>query len=54
VEFAPLPSLAPKSKAEWRIVVKAGQPADVRFKVIMTSDQFSKTVEETESTNQYK
>lgn len=54
VEFAPLPSLAPKAKAEWRIVVKAGQAADVRFKVMMTSDQFSRPVEETESTNQYK
>lgn len=54
VTFAKLPSLAPKAKAEWRIVVRANNPSDVRFRVRMTSDQFSKPVEETESTNQYR
>lgn len=53
ITFAPLPSLPPKAKAEFRIVVKATGAGDVRFKTSMTSDQFSRPVEETESTNLY-
>ncbi len=53
VEFAPLPSLAPGEKATFRLTVKASAAGDVRFKVGMTSDQFTRPVEETESTNQY-
>ena len=53
VTFTPLPSLAPKAKAEWRVVVKANQPGDVRFRLKVTSDQFSTPIEETESTNLY-
>lgn len=54
VAFAPLASLAPGAKAAWRITVKAANPGDVRFKVIMTSDQFTTPVEETEATNLYR
>jgi uncharacterized repeat protein (TIGR01451 family) len=54
IEFAPLPALAAKTKAEWRVVVKATAPADARLKIGMTSDQFTKPIEETESTNQYR
>lgn len=53
VTFAPLPSLAPKAKAEWRVVVKANKPGDVRFRIQVTSDQFTVPIEETESTNLY-
>jgi len=55
VRFAPLPSLDPKAKATYRVVVKASSPGDVRFKVSMTSDQDKQTtpIEETESTHLY-
>ena len=54
VTFRPLASLAPKAKATWRVVVEATDEGDHRFKVIMNSDQLTRTVEETESTNFYK
>ena len=53
VRLAPLPSLAPKAKATWRVSVKALKAANVRFKVKMISDQMTRDVEESESTNQY-
>lgn len=53
ITFAKLPSLAPKAKASWRVVVKAVKPGDVRFKVTMNSDQLTRDVEETEATNFY-
>jgi len=53
VTFAPLRSLAPKAKATWRIVVRALEPGDVRFKVSMKTGEFERPVEETESTNLY-
>jgi uncharacterized repeat protein (TIGR01451 family) len=53
VRFFPLGSLAPKSKAAWRVVVEAVSPGDVRFKAVMNSDQLSRPVEETESTHIY-
>jgi uncharacterized repeat protein (TIGR01451 family) len=53
ITFAPLASLAPKAKAEWRVVVKALQAGDVRFAVEMTSDQLTRPVRETEATNLY-
>lgn len=53
VTFAPLATLAPKAKATWRIVVKAVSPGDVRFRVMLKSDQIDRPVEETEATNFY-
>ena len=53
VTFEPLPSLAPRAKATWRVVVKAVKEHKVLFKVAMTSDEFQRPVEETESTNLY-
>jgi uncharacterized repeat protein (TIGR01451 family) len=53
VTFAPLASLAPKTKAEWRVVVKALKAGDVRFSVEMKSDMLQRPVNETESTHQY-
>ncbi|HOK97035.1 MAG TPA: hypothetical protein PKW71_13025, partial [Anaerohalosphaeraceae bacterium] len=53
VTFAPLPNLAPKAKATWQVVVKAVKPGDVRFKVVMNTDQLSRSVEETEATHFY-
>ncbi|MCK5804640.1 MAG: DUF11 domain-containing protein [Lentisphaeria bacterium] len=53
VKFAPLASLAPRAKAEWRVTVKAIKASDVRFSVEMNTDQLSRPVNENESTNQY-
>lgn len=53
VTFAPLPSLAPKAKATFRVTTKGNAAADTRFKVIMTSDQIDSPVQETEATNVY-
>ena len=53
VNFFPLSSLAPKARAAWRVVVRAVNPGDVRFKVVMNVDQLTRPVEETESTHLY-
>ena len=54
LKFAPLSSLARKTKATWRVVVRAVEPGDTRFKVTMNSDQLTRPVEETEATRIYK
>jgi uncharacterized repeat protein (TIGR01451 family) len=53
VTLAPLASLAPGARAEWRIVVKAKAAADARSRWEMTSDHFRTPVIETESSNLY-
>ncbi len=53
VKFAPLPALAPKAKAVYRVVVKGNKAADVRFTTVLTSDMLSSPVQETESTHVY-
>ncbi len=53
IRFAPLPSLAPKAKVAYRVVVKSTAVGDVRFKTSMTSDMLTAPVEETESTHIY-
>lgn len=53
VTFAPIPSLAAKERATYRVTVKNVKAGDVRFKTTMTSDQLSRAVEETEATNVY-
>lgn len=54
VKFAALPKLAPKAKATWKIVVKGTKTADVRFKVLLSSDATGTVpVEKTESTHIY-
>lgn len=53
VTFEPLPTLASKANATWKVVVKALSEGDVRFKVIMTEDCLKRPVEETEATNFY-
>jgi uncharacterized repeat protein (TIGR01451 family) len=53
VKFAPLPTLAAKAQATYRVVVKGVSVGDVRFKVSMKSDQTETTVDETESTRIY-
>ncbi|MBN1126834.1 MAG: response regulator transcription factor [Sedimentisphaerales bacterium] len=53
VTFAPLATLAPKAKAEWRVVVKAVKAGDVRFTVVMNTAQLTRLVQETEATHLY-
>lgn len=53
VTMAPVASLAPGARAEWRIVVKAKSAADARSRWEMTTDQFKVPVVETESSNLY-
>jgi len=53
ITFAPLASLAPKAKAEWRMVVKAVGAGDIRYSVEMNTDNLGRNVSETEATNFY-
>ncbi len=53
VVMDPIPTMEPKAKASWRVVMKAVQPDDVRFNVELTSDQFTSPIHENESTRQY-
>lgn len=54
VTFDPLPTLASKANTSWKVVVKALDTGDVRFKVNMIEDCLKRPVEETEATNFYK
>ena len=53
VTMESLPTLDPKAVASWRVVVKALEADDVRFKVELRSDQFERPITEDESTRQY-
>ena len=54
VTFAPIPSLAPRAKASFRVVTKATGTGDVRIMVTMSSSEMSgPPVQETESSNIY-
>jgi uncharacterized repeat protein (TIGR01451 family) len=54
IEFAPLSSLASKERASWQVTIRAASAGDMRFKTSLTSDQLTRSVEETEATNFYK
>ena len=54
VKFGVLPKLEPKANATWKVVVKGLKTADVRFKVLLSSDATGDVpVEKTESTHIY-
>lgn len=53
ITFAPLPSLAPKANAVWRVQVKAVKAGSIQSAFEMTSKQFPNPVRETEATNLY-
>jgi hypothetical protein len=53
ITMDPLPSLAPKAKATWRVTAKALKEGDVRFGVKLNSDVIGRPVDETEATRQY-
>jgi uncharacterized repeat protein (TIGR01451 family) len=54
VVFQPLDSLEPGQRATWKVVVRAVDTGDVRFRVTLDSDQLTRNVEETEATNFYR
>jgi len=51
--FSPLAQLEPKAVAVWKVVCNAKKAGDARFRVLLTSDQLTRPVEETESTRLY-
>jgi uncharacterized repeat protein (TIGR01451 family) len=53
VSFIALPSLGPKDRATWRVIVRGTRPGDVLFRITMSSDQLARPVEETEATHLY-
>lgn len=53
IAFAPLPTLAAKASATYKVTVKGTSEGDLRFKVELTSDQIGEPVMETESTHVY-
>jgi uncharacterized repeat protein (TIGR01451 family) len=53
VNLSALPTLNPKDKATWRVVVKTLKAGDVRFTTELRSDQFQEPIKEIESTRQY-
>ena len=53
ITFAPLSKLDPKTRAIWEVTVRAKAVGDVRFKAVMRTDQLTRDVEHTESTNFY-
>jgi uncharacterized repeat protein (TIGR01451 family) len=53
IVFAPVPKLAARADALYRVKVRARKEGDWRFKVHMTCDQLQRPVYEEESTNVY-
>lgn len=52
--FAPVETLEPGAKAEWRVVVQAKQPGNVRFEIDVTSDKSADNVAAAEPTTLFK
>ena len=53
LNFVQLRTLAPNTKATWRIVAKAVRAGDIRFKATLTSDELTRPIEETEASYLY-
>lgn len=53
ITMAPVATIPPKGKATWRVIVKALKAGDIRYQTTLLTDQLTRPVEETESTNQY-
>jgi uncharacterized repeat protein (TIGR01451 family) len=53
ITFAPVPTLPPRAKVTWRVVVKAVKEGDTRFRLSMTTRRLTSPVEESESTEFY-
>ncbi|MEE8104966.1 MAG: hypothetical protein V3T86_05475 [Planctomycetota bacterium] len=50
ISFEAIPELAPKATIEWQVVIQATKAGEVRFNVQLSSDQFSRPVEESAAT----
>jgi hypothetical protein len=53
LNFVQLRTLAPNTKATWRIVAKAVRAGDIRFRATLTSDELTRPIEETEASYLY-
>lgn len=53
ITLAPIASLEPGVQLSWRVTVRAKTAGDIRFSVMMKSDQLSSPVNETEATTFY-
>ncbi|HQO64988.1 MAG TPA: CARDB domain-containing protein, partial [Syntrophorhabdus sp.] len=53
ITFSPVSSLRAGQVAEWKLKAKGTKAGDLRFKVVMTSDELTTPVQETESTYVY-
>ena len=53
VTIAPIATLAPGARVEWKVVAKAKSAADARSRWELSSDQFRSAISETESTTLY-
>jgi len=53
LNFVQLRTLAPNTKATWRIVAKAVRAGDIRFRATLTSDELTRPIEVTEATYLY-
>jgi hypothetical protein len=53
ITFAPIPSLAPKQSATWKITVKALRPGDVQFKTTASSNEVQAPAVKVEPTKLY-
>jgi uncharacterized repeat protein (TIGR01451 family) len=54
VTFDALPSIGVGEQKAWTVRVRAEEEGDIRFRVLMNSDQLGRDVEETEATNFYR
>lgn len=48
-----IPTLAPKAKVQWKVVMKGTKAGDQRFRIIVTANEFQTPIEAVESTNVY-
>lgn len=53
VDFDPVTSIGPKEVVKWKVNLKGKREGDLRFKVILNSDELTTPVEEAESTFVY-
>lgn len=53
VDFAPVTKIGPKEVVKWKVNLKGTREGDLRFKVILNSDELTQPVEEAESTFVY-
>ena len=53
VSFAPIPQLAPKAEAKFRVQVQGLKPGDQRAKIMVTADEVQAPITKEQSTQVY-